>query len=72
MSTATTNDNPFAYAIAVTGPGLHRAHWLSGDTLTKTRIHAECWPTKELAESYCTGVSAINDKFTFKVREFGA
>ena len=65
-----STENPFAFAIAVTHPSLHRAHWLSGDSVTSTRIHAECWPTRELAEKAAVALRPANPESTFTVRRF--
>ena len=61
---------PFAYAIAVTGPGLSRAHWLSGSGVTDRRIHAECWPDRASANSARDSVARVNGQFSFEVRTF--
>ncbi|MCP4741370.1 MAG: hypothetical protein GY871_03965 [Actinomycetales bacterium] len=62
--------NPFAFAIAVTGPGLYRAHWLSGSGVTARRIHAECYAEKARAELCAEDCRANNPGYTFEVRRF--
>ncbi len=62
--------NPFEWAIAVTGPGLHRAHWLSGEGITSSRIHAECWANEGEARRVAATLGPHNEDFTFEARRF--
>ena len=65
-----SNNNPFRFAIACKGPGLHRAHWYSGDGATSKRIHAMCWPDRATADKACAELSKLNPDYTFEVRQF--